>query len=500
MINLKNTLLRIKEQQLWFPITLPLVQGNKDYRDHKELLENIDLLLDVTGIESALQEQELQKAFVLSGGHMTNKERMSLQLWASRALRCNIIRLLSGESFRELAFRLGESPLLQKFCHLIEFDRARIPSKSLLQTYSEFFDENQMREIINALTLSTQTKILGLSKKPDLSIVLLDSTCLETNIHFPVDWVLLRDVVRTLTKAMTCIRRHGLKHRIKEPLKFLSKMNTLCMAMSQGTRTADAKKQRKEILRRMKKLVHCVEKHAIRYRRLLDDRWDETDLSRGQAEVILRRLDNILLQLPAAIQQAHERIIGERLIPNDKKILSLYETHTQVYHRGKSGSDTEFGLQLLVGESAHGLIVDWDLVNGTPKNDTQHLAPCVKRLRTAGICIAGLVGDKGFFSEKNSKHLKKEKIKNILCPRDVAELKRRMKDSNFVAFQKRRAQTEGRIGILKNRFIGQCLPVKGIERQKKHVAMCILTHNLWVLARILAQEKKEKPRKYKRAA
>jgi len=144
--------------------------------------------------------------------------------------------LLSGESFRDLAFRLGESHLLQNFCDLVDFNRVRVPSKSTLQAHSERFDEEQIRALINALNLSTQTKTLGLAKQPDLSIVLIDSTCLETNIHFPVDWVLLRDIVRTLAKAMSCIRRHGLKHRIKEPLKFLSRMNTLCMAMSLGKR------------------------------------------------------------------------------------------------------------------------------------------------------------------------------------------------------------------------------------------------------------------------
>ena len=485
---------------MWIPIALPIVQGNKDYRDYKELLENIDRLLERSGIESALQEQDLQKAKAQAKKPLTAKDRVRIQLGTSHALRCNIIHWLSGEPVRKLAVHLAESHLLQNFCHLIEFDRVWIPSKSMLQAYSDAFDEKQIRDLVNVLNLSTQTGVLGLSNKPDLSIVLVDTTCLETNIHFPVDWVLLRDAVRTMTKAMICIRRHGLKHRIQEPAKFLSKINTLCIAMAQGNRASQAKQRRKDTLRQMKKQVRCVEKHAIRYRKLLDKCWAETDLTRKQAEVILRRLDNILNQLPAAVKQAHERIIGERLVPNESKILSLYESHTQVYHRGKSGCDTEFGLQLLVGESAHGILVDWDLVEGSPKNDTQHVVPCLERLCAAGIRVTGMVGDKGFSSEKNKKLLKKKKIKNALCPRNVIELKHKQEDEQFVAFQKRRAQTEARIGILKNRFFGNCLSVKGIERQRKAVALCVLSHNLWVLARLLAQEKKEKPVKLKRAA
>jgi len=482
------------------PITLPIVQGNKDYRDHKQLLENIDRLLIQSGIEFALQEQKLKEAKKAAEESLTKKDCLRIQKMTSQALRCNILRLLSEEAFRGLAFRLGDSPLLQNFCHLVDFDRVKVPSKSTLQAYSTYFNEEQLRAVINALNLTTQTNTLGLSKQLDLSLALIDSTCLKTNIHFPVDWVLLRDIVRTLVKAMACIRRHGLKNRIKEPLKFLSKINTLCMAMSLGKRSKNAKSSRKETLREMKKLVRCVEKHANRYYKLLDESWEKTDLTRPLTEVILRRMHNILEQLPAAVKQAHERIIGERQVLNENKILSLYESHTQVYHRGKAGGETEFGLQLLVGESAHGLIVDWDLVEGSPKNDTQHVVPCLERLQAAGIHVAGLVGDKGFSSTKNSGHLEQHHITDALCPRNVLDFQQRQKDAEFVAFQRRRAQTEARIGILKNRFIGRSLPVKGIVNQKTHVALCVLSHNLWVLARLLAREEKEKSSQLKRAA
>ena len=52
---------------------------------------------------------------------------------------------------------------------------------------------------------------LGLKEALDLEEYFLDSTCLKANIHFPTDWVLLRDGVRTLMKATSLIRRAGLK-------------------------------------------------------------------------------------------------------------------------------------------------------------------------------------------------------------------------------------------------------------------------------------------------
>ena len=56
----------------------------------------------------------------------------------------------------------------------------------------------------------------------------------------------------------------------------------------------------------------------------------------------------VLAQLPAAVRQAHERLIGGRKQPNKDKILSLYEPDIQVIVRGKSGAEVEFGNNLWV--------------------------------------------------------------------------------------------------------------------------------------------------------
>ncbi len=70
------------------------------------------------------------------------------------------------------------------------------------------------------------------------------------------------------------------------------------------------------MLRKIKALTQMVEAHAQRYRKALEEEWHTTDLSSKGAEVILRRIDAILGQLPEARRQAHERIIAGRLVPN----------------------------------------------------------------------------------------------------------------------------------------------------------------------------------------
>jgi hypothetical protein len=100
-----------------------------------------------------------------------------------------------------------------------------------------------------------------------------------------------------------------------------------------------------------------IEGHARAYLKLLAEQRERTDLSEKQAEQIAQHIENILGQLPAAIKQAHESIIGVRQIKNGDKILSLYH-EANVILRGKAGARVEFGHELLLCESNEGLIAD----------------------------------------------------------------------------------------------------------------------------------------------
>ena len=190
-----------------------------------------------------------------------------------------------------------------------------------------------MRQIIDKLLIAASTidevggQALGLTAPLDLNAYFLDTTCVKLNIHFPVDWVLLRDAARTLMKATMLVRKRGLKVRMEEPEEFLRRMNQICMKMTHTRRKKDAKKAGKATLREMKKLSKIIARHAGRHRDLLEQRWEETDLKAGEARQIIERIDVVLERLPLVIKQAHERIIGERQVMNEAKILSLYEGH-----------------------------------------------------------------------------------------------------------------------------------------------------------------------------
>ena len=472
----------------------------------KNQLERINEILNLSGVEETFQR--------LSVAHRNENERLAAekenrpfrqmstgdqalyQRLSSQAMRCNVVRTLKGESFREFGCSLSESMLLQWFCKLDRINEVYIPGKSALQRYSQWLPEEEMRKVIDTLLLSASTsnksgeQTLELTEALNLEAYFLDTTCVKLNIHFPADWVLLRDAVRTLMKATMLIRKRDLKVRMEEPAEFLKRMNQLCMKMTHARRKKDSKRVRKAVLREMKKLSKIVSGHATRHRELLEQHWQETDLKQGEAKQIMERIDRVVRQLPQAIHQAHERIIGERQVKNGDKILSLYESHAAVYVRGKAGAEVEFGSQLLLGESERGVIVDWELVNGNPRADTKMLGRSLDRLKqaTAGASIQQVCGDRGFDSKANRELLESGGIYNGICPKAPSDMKERMKEPEFVAMQKRRSQTEARISIFKNGFLGGTLLSKGYANQNREIAWSVLTHNLWVIARLPKRE------------
>jgi hypothetical protein len=270
-----------------------------------------------------------------------------------------------------------------------------------------------------------------------------------------------------------------------DPGAFIGQMNRLSIQMTHTRRQKDGKRGRKKVLRLMKKLAGKVARHAQIHRDLLSNRRGETRLTENQAAQIIGRIDSVLEQLPQAVYQAHERIIGERQVPNRSKILSLYEKDIHVIVRGKADAEAEFGNTLLLGEQADGIIVDWELYKEKSPSDSQLLKRSLERMGTHCHCLPiSVTTDRGFDSATNRRYLKKEGIENNICPRSVPALQEKMHQAGFCENQKRRGQTEGRIGILKNKFLGNPLKSKGFASRQMSVAWAVLAHNLWVVARL----------------
>jgi hypothetical protein len=469
----------------------PNVYGTLDYREFRNTLIKMDEILTKSDLEHKLVTEALSQ-------YVANNKLNATKFYNSKgaafhykklkhALRCNIARHLTGESYRQFSIRLADSELFQWFTSISAFGCRKAISKSTLERYEKCFDETLLAEKVCewlvGLTDTNNATEAEIHYPINCKNLFSDSTCIKANIHFPVDWVLLRDAGRSLLLAIKTIRAQGLINRMIEPPLLLKQMNKLCIAMTHARRRADSKKRRKIVFRKMKKLSSCIAKHAKRYRELLNNEWEKTQWTYVQAQQVIHRIDSVLEQLPAAIKQAHERIIGERLVASKDKILSLYDKDAHIIVRGKAENEVEFGQGLLLTEQEDGLIIDWQLFKDQPPSDSKALEAMVERIENHYGAIESLTTDRGFSDKKNDAILEARNIYNAMCPRSPKQLKEKLADPMFLSLQTRRSQTEARIGIFKNIFLGKPLRSRITDYKRLAISWCVLTHNLWLLSR-----------------
>ena len=466
--------------QSWLRPALTPVGANKDYTLFKVQLDAVDALLSRSHLEAMALD------FAAEGFEQAStRQQLARRRFALKALRVETLRMLLGNpSFRQFSRTVAASDLLADFCGVRRLDGIKGVSKSVLERASKFFRADQVRWMQQVLTEmcgeTDRASELGLAAPVQTDVCLVDTTCLEAAIHFPVDWVLLRDVAKTLLKATKLIRAAGLRERMpQEPEAFATTMNRLCIQMTHTRRKPDSRRARKRVLREFKPLLRMIAGHARRHRDRLAKEYPKTHYTQIQAGRIVERIDRMLELVPRVIEQAHERIIGERTVPNTQKLLSVHEPDTQVIVRGKAGRDVEFGNTLFIAESPQGLILDWQLYRQQAPSEWRQLQDSVERQNDFDLSapIAAASADRGFCARQGAEQLSQHQIYNAVCPRDPQEMQQRFKEKRFAGLQRRRGSTEARIAILKQRQ-GRRLRSRGFEHRHLAVAWSVLGHNL----------------------
>lgn len=479
--------MKISRFQLTLKQDLPTIFGPQEYRDFRDKLVQIDHLLTASGCEQRFIKDTIESANEISSlgaKHLT------------QALRTVILHTLVNESIRDLTFRIADSQLSQWFIGINTSLSEKTPSKSSIGRFEKYWSRDQIAALIydfnNQMANPDCCETLLNSETPfDFTKFYADSTCIEANIHYPVDWLLLRDGVKTIVAGIQCMRNHGIIHRIPEPSSFLREMNSLTMAMTAASRNRKGKKEQKKHFRAMKRILKTVVEHGKRYCKLMKNQWSTTDLSEKQALPIINRIESVIALTPDIIKLAHTRIITGIPAKNEVKILSLYEKDVHVIKRGKSSAEVEFGNGLYLAEQENGIIADWEFFMNKPVMDSAILMKSIDRLEEK-YAVDSIAADRGFNSLNNSKNLEKRAIFDATCPKNPKELQKRLSNKRFCIEQKRRGQTEGRIGILKNCFLQPKLLRKGFENREIKVLWALFTNNIWVAARIAIENQRER--------
>src|SRR5438874_1482235 len=164
---------------------LPTIVGNVDYLTLRQRLEQVDRLLQEGAVEQDFVHKALQGWLARASNPPSLREQQRFQQRSQRALRCTFLRTLLQEDYRGFSCALAGNPLYQWFCLIDGLEAVRVPSKSELQRFAHWLEDQEMRRIIDGLSLSAlnQSRKLELKEPLDLESYFLDTTCLKANIH-----------------------------------------------------------------------------------------------------------------------------------------------------------------------------------------------------------------------------------------------------------------------------------------------------------------------------
>jgi len=456
----------------------------------------IDDYIKSNNLEYLAMDFFLEQKRSRSSNELNEKQKTKAQIQGAQALRVGILRKRLGLSLREFCLAVAVAPLYQWFCGINRFSSAEIFTKSYVNTLENTLSDKFLKDLNvesnRALFNKDSCQKMGFDEEFNLNNLYADPTCIKANIHYPVDWVLFRDLIRTSMLKVTLIRDAGINVRMSEtPKEFISKINNLCIKMSMNYRTKDAKKKRKSTFREMVKLLNCVLGHAKSHMEKLSKNLGQANMSLVKAMDIIDTLEDLLRKAPDVILVARKRIISEKIILREEKILSIYENEVHIITRHKDGARSEFGNTMQLVEQRDGFIVDYDLLEEYSPGDSNLFIESLDRIaKNYGLSgVKSVCGDRGCDSKKVREKIEdlNEKfnvnILNTVAPRSSTELVEKLKDDEFSKHQGRRASTESRIATTK-RICGNPMKQKGIRNRQVHLGWSVFSHNLFKAAKL----------------
>jgi len=147
-------------------------------------LEQISLILDENRKLVEIAYEDLVRAKRAD----TGREGLTLE----QVLRCTILKQYRQLSYVELAFHLEDSWAFREFSRL---NREQHPCKSVLQESIKTLSEETWEAIHREIFGYAQRQKLEHGRK-----VRIDSTVIETDIHYPTDSTLLADGIRIIAR------------------------------------------------------------------------------------------------------------------------------------------------------------------------------------------------------------------------------------------------------------------------------------------------------------
>ena len=320
----------------------------------------------------------------------------------------------------------------------------------------------------------------------------VDTTVVETNIHYPTDSSLLGDGVRVLTRAMKRIA--AIAGKVGAKLRDRSrsvKYRILEIGRAARSKGGAGKEKLQQGYGRLLASVSRVVGQAKRFSREIASGVKKSSdvFQQAALEGLRKELDTMAPRVAQVMQQARARIFGGDTHVSEK-LVSIFEPTTEVIRKGKASKPTEFGKMVKIQEGENQIITSFEVYEKRPY-DSALLIPAIESHEEQLGCTPRLVaGDAAFYSAANEKEAHEKGVKRVCVPNrstKSAERKREQRKRWFKQGQKWRTGCEGRISVLKRRHgLRRCL-YKGDAGMKRWVGLGVIADNLMHMGDALAE-------------
>ena len=307
----------------------------------------------------------------------------------------------------------------------------------------------------------------------------VDTTVVETNIHYPTDSTLLGDGVRVLTRVMKKVNEvagtMGAKFRDRTRAV---KLRVLAIARASRNKSEKGKQKLKQSYVKLLEATSRVVGQAKRFSREIAGR-----VKRGNQAVLRRarkQLDEMIPRVQQVIRQTKERILRGNTHA-EGKIFSIFEYHTEVIRKGKTDKPNEFGKMIKVQEAENQIITHYEVYDQRPADSNLLISSVEQHIQQFGQPPVLVAADPGFFSAANEAEAEKAGVKRVSIPshatKSVAR-KQQQKERWFKKAQKWRTGCEGRISVLKRRHGLERSRYKGPNGMKRWVGLGVIADNI----------------------
>jgi IS5 family transposase len=426
------------------------------------LLPDADKLWDPTleRIDTLLDDEVLvdRVAAALAQRHPESQRRGRLGTPADVVLRILVLKHLHDWSFDECEREVRGSLVYRAFCRI---DGERVPDAKTLIRLAHLLDERVLKDLLAQLVARGRERRIVKGWR-----LRVDTTVVETNIHYPTDATLLADGVRVLTRTL---RRLGEQVR-----KRTRAVGRRVFEIAQRSRTAGP---------RVSPKVRARSK--ARMKRLYQELMGITRAVLRQADGVLARRRTSTARLPATIDllkrvvaQTRARVLrGNTRFPG--KVVSLFEPHTEIIRKGKLAKPTEFGRVVKIQEAEAQFITDYEVCE-RGQAERALWAPALDRHIALFDHAPHLaVADGGFASRSNERAAQARGVRHVVLPRPPREHRSRLARAAL----RWRTGSEGRISALKRRHGLRRCRYRGAGGMQRWVGLGVLANDLLVLAR-----------------